>query len=50
MFSYIASAIVLFMCCGQAVPRMREVHLVLVISAAPSAILLPMSHSSWMCG
>src|SRR5689334_25434984 len=29
---------------------MRDDHLVLVISAAPSAILLPMSHSSWMCG
>ena len=29
---------------------MREVTLVLVINAAPSAILLPISHSSLMCG
>ncbi len=44
MFSNIVSASVRFMCDGHAEPRTRDDHLVLVISAAPSAILSPISH------
>ena len=50
MFAYIVSATVLFMCCGHAEPSSREETVVSVISAAPSAILLPMLHISLMCG
>ena len=44
MFAYIVSASVLLVCRGHAVPSTRDVHFVFVISAAPSAILSPMSH------
>ena len=46
----IVSATVLSMCCGQADPSSREETFVSVISAAPSAIWLPMAHISLMCG
>ena len=35
---------------GQAEPSTRDETVVSVIIAAASAILLPMSHISWMCG
>ena len=50
MFVYIVSATTLFMCCGQADPSIREVIFVLVIIDAASAIVLPVSHISLMCG
>ena len=49
MFAYIVSATVLFMCCGQADPRRRDVTSVSVIIAAALAIVSPISRSSLMC-
>ena len=50
MFVYIVSATVLFMCCGHAAPRIRDVTSVFVIIAAALAIVSPISRSSLMCG
>ena len=46
IFSYISSAITLLKCLGQAVPRILDVNEVLVIKAAPSAILFAVSYMS----
>ena len=47
--SYIVSAITLLKCRGQADPRIRHSTSVLVILAAASAAVLPISKSSLMC-
>ena len=44
MLANIVSAITRFMCCGQAAPRTRDVTVVPVIFAAPSAIASPIRH------
>ena len=50
MFSYITSATGLLKCRGQAEPSMRELTVVLVIIAAPCAMVSPISRNCLMCG
>ena len=49
MFRFMASAMALLKCPGQALPNSREVNAVSVIRAAPLAMLSPMRHMTMMC-